>query len=191
MDYSGIQILTRLGESTIFSFVHYSFRTIIGEDGQEQLPIDPDTSCIGPTGSCALAGDLRPNEQPTLGAMHVLFLREHNRLARELKKVNPRWTDERLYQESRRILNAQWQHIIYNEWLPVVLGGTFLKNFGLQPLSKGFSEEYNPNFDPRVTNEFAAAAFRIGHTLIPNVIRTFSTITRFVSWTTLHQNYWL
>ena len=43
-------------------------------------------------------GDLRVNEQPTLGVMHLLFVREHNRLARHLKGINPLWDDERLYQ---------------------------------------------------------------------------------------------
>ena len=43
-------------------------------------------------------GDLRVNEQPTLGTMHLLFVREHNRLARHLKGFNPLWDDERLYQ---------------------------------------------------------------------------------------------
>ena len=33
------------------------------------------------------------------------------------------------------------------------------------------------DFDPRVTNEFAAAAFRVGHTLIPDIITTFTEIT--------------
>ena len=35
-----------------------------------------------------------------------------------------------------------------------------MTNFGLWPLTKGYSSDYLDNFDPRVTNEFATAAFR-------------------------------
>ena len=140
-------------------------------DGEEFLPIDPEEVCRGKTGKCALAGDLRVNEQPTLGAMHILFLREHNRIARELKELNNHFDDERLYQESRRILTAEWQHIVYNEFLPIVLGKTFMRTFGLLPLTSGFSNDFATNFDPSVTNPFAVAAFRIGHTLITSLIK--------------------
>lgn len=42
------------------------------------------------------AGDRRANVQPALTALHILFVGEHNRVARVLAKAFPRWQDERL-----------------------------------------------------------------------------------------------
>lgn len=53
-----------------------------------------------------LSGDSRASEHILLAASHTLFLREHNRLARELKRLNPQWDGEKLYQEARKILGA-------------------------------------------------------------------------------------
>lgn len=91
--------------------------------------------------------------------MQTIWFREHNRLATELKKINPHWSGDTLYLEARKILNAQVQHITYNDWLPLFIGKSGMKILGLY---KG----YNPNLDASISNEFATAALRIGHTLI-------------------------
>ena len=118
-----------------------------------------------------ILGDFRVNEHHALLSMHTIWMREHNRVAKELKKFNPRWNDEKLYQEARRIVVAEYQHIIYTEWLPHILGIETMNNFGITPISAGHSESYliskDFEFDPRIANEFATAAYRFGHSLIP------------------------
>ena len=56
-----------------------------------------------------LQGDSRANEQPGLTVYHTVWVREHNRVAKELKYLNPHWNDERLYQEARKIVIAEMQ----------------------------------------------------------------------------------
>lgn len=69
-----------------------------------------------------IPGDSRSNQNPQLAIQQIMFVREHNRLAKQLKILNPHWNDERLYQEARRINIAAFQHITYYEWLPILLG---------------------------------------------------------------------
>jgi len=52
----------------------------------------------------------------------ILWTREHNRIAQSLKTLNDQLDDDALFFRARRILNAEYQHVIYNEWLPIIIG---------------------------------------------------------------------
>ncbi|EDW66549.2 uncharacterized protein Dvir_GJ23657 [Drosophila virilis] len=117
---------------------------------------------------CIRSGDGRSGEQPGLLAMHHVWVGEHNRIALELSELNPHWSDEKIYQETRRIVGAMFQHITYREFLPVILGKEVCKLFDLELLSTGFYEGYDPKVNPTVANAFSSAAFRFGHSLVQN-----------------------
>lgn len=108
---------------------------------------------------CFLAGDTRASETPKLTAMHTLFVREHNRLATELRRLNPRWTGDKLYHEARKIVGAMVQIITYRDYLPLVLGRARARR------TLGPYKGYSSKVDPRVANVFTLA-FRFGHTML-------------------------
>ena len=45
-----------------------------------------------------------------------------------------------------------------------------MKKFRLKPKKGGYNNNFDPKQDPRVPNVFAAASFRFGHTMIPEVV---------------------
>jgi len=149
------------------------------DNGRSILPNDnQENSC---TGTCFKAGDGRANENPNLSVLHTVFMREHNRVAEQLGRINPGWSDEKIFQEAKRFVTAEYQHILYNEWLPAVMGKRFMTVYGLFPLTSGYSTDYDSSFDPRITNEFSTAAFRFGHSLIPGIINVYNTVGRNVN----------
>ena len=75
-------------------------------------------------------------------------------------QVNPHWSDERLYQEGRRVMGATFQHITYNEFLPRIIGLNAMNLYDLRVRTEGYSNDYDPTCNPAMFNEFATAAFR-------------------------------
>jgi peroxidase len=109
-----------------------------------------------------VAGDIRANEQPTLAAMHTLFMREHNYQVDRIREANPDLDDEELYQRAREIVIAEIQHVTYEEYLPALLG-----RGGLHMRSS-----YDAGVNPGLSSLFSTAAFRLGHTMLsPSILR--------------------
>ncbi|XP_043228923.1 peroxidase-like [Amphibalanus amphitrite] len=143
-------------------------------------------SCVDSARVCFRGGESRVNEQSALTVMHTLFTREHNRVATALRRRHADWDDERLFQEARRIVIAEWQHIVYNEWLPIVVGFDYARDHDLLPLQSGFSQLYDATVDASASNEFATAAFRFGHSLLRDMyhlINAQGAVTRSVNLT--------
>uniref|UniRef100_A0A182JF30 Uncharacterized protein n=1 Tax=Anopheles atroparvus TaxID=41427 RepID=A0A182JF30_ANOAO len=117
---------------------------------------------------CFRTGDGRSNQLISLVAVHTLMLREHNRVAWNLQRLNPHWKDGTLFHEARRIVIGQLQHIVYNEYLPKVVGKRYATLYGLHPTWGEYSDSYSDRVDPSVTSEFTVAAFRFGHSTVPS-----------------------
>ncbi|XP_044031100.1 eosinophil peroxidase-like isoform X3 [Siniperca chuatsi] len=113
---------------------------------------------------CFIAGDGRVDENVALTSLHTLFLREHNRLARELKSLNPQWDSETLYQEARKIMGAYTQVFVFRDYLPHIVGDNAMRT------QLGRYPGYNPNIDPSVANVFATAAYRFAHLTLQPVL---------------------
>src|SRR6476661_9066658 len=77
-------------------------------------------------------------------------------LVDQLAAQHPDWDGEHLYQEARAIVGAEISHITYDEFLPKLLGPNLLTAY----------HGFDPNADPRITEEFAGAAYRFGHSIV-------------------------
>jgi len=110
--------------------------------------------------SLFLGGDIRANEQVGLTAMHTLFVREHNRQAARIASQNPQLSGDEIFEHARAFVAAEMQAITYNEFLPKLLGPDAI------PPYRGYREDV----DAGITNLFATAAYRVGHTMISTEI---------------------
>lgn len=121
--------MVKFSNKNVITDVGGMLRMYITSDNRTLLPVstDPMDGCNQEEENakgkyCFESGDTRANENLHLTSMHLIWARHHNYIASELERKNPHWNDERIFQEAKRILAAQLQHVTYNEFLPVVLG---------------------------------------------------------------------
>jgi peroxidase len=120
--------------------------TLKSSDNGLALPVVNDTF---------VTGDPRVMENPELTVLTILFMREHNFWVKTLKAQNPHWTGDQLYNMAKAITTAEYQNIVYTEFLPVLIGPVL-----------GPYRGYDPTVNAQVTQEFSTAAFRVGHSQV-------------------------
>ncbi|CAH1983084.1 unnamed protein product [Acanthoscelides obtectus] len=151
----GSQIYGATANKTASLRAFYSGRLKVSKAQFPPLSSHPTKDCLVSSDSdvCFTSGDSRVNFEPVLTAMHTLWFREHNRIADRLATLNKDWDDEVIFQEARRIVIAEIQHITYNEWMNKVLAPRYVRIINRLA-------DYSPNTNPSVSNSFATSVMR-------------------------------
>ena len=123
--------------------------------GDGMLPLGLDDTVTGRNSQFA-TGDERAEENPGLLSLHTLFVREHNRVAKETWERDPTLTSDEVFAIARASVEATLTSITETEFLPALLGEAPERTDGAAD----------------ITNEFASAAFRVGHTMLTAQIET-------------------
>lgn len=129
------------------------------------LPLDRLFTILGGTHLAVVSGEHRINVNLPVAMLHTLFLREHNRVCDEIMNRNLLWKlfpsifDELIYQKARSITISKYQKVVYEQFLPALLGQNKYDQLG--PYTG-----YNIFTDPTITTAFASSAFRYGHYLM-------------------------
>ena len=161
------RVQTRNGEPMTFESPMIDASTVYGDYINPQNLRD-GTSCKLRTSEGNLlplkddqfeAGDDRNTEHPLLNALHVLWMREHNRLC----DVIPGLDEEQKFWKARQIVIAKIQRITYEEWLPALFGDQIGLLDTVQERGTGV----------RISAEFATVAYRFGHSMVSNKLGQF------------------
>jgi len=110
-----------------------------------------------------VAGDGRTNENFALTSMHTIWARNHNFHADQLKAAGFDGTEQELFDAAKIINEAEYQRVVFNEYADTLLGGLRARDGSGGDHGH---DGYNPDANAGISHEFAAAAFRFGHSLI-------------------------
>jgi Animal haem peroxidase len=151
------------------------FEGIDGKPIAKDLPRHTWTEKKG-TYHRALIGDKRNDENVIVSQLHSVFLRFHNRLADKHKH----WD----FAEVQRQVRWHYQYIVLHDFLRQITSAE-VYNDVLPHLSNGGSifehpprlKFYKPRNDAFMPIEFAAAAYRFGHSMVRPIYRLNTRLT--------------
>jgi peroxidase len=115
-------------------------------------------------GALYATGDERSNQTTGLLTPSMIFMQNHNWHVEQLAEAHTKWSQEQLYNAARALNEAEWQHVVYDEYLTRLVGDDALRSY----------RGYKSNVDASMSNEFASVAFRFGHDQSSDVLLTMS-----------------
>ena len=122
----------------------------------------------------AIIGDPRNDENRIVSQMQLAMIRFHNKVAETLHARNKKkkkakketLTGPRLFEETRKLVTWHYQWVVVNDFLRAMCGGPIVDS-----ILGGGRRHYRPKGDPYIPVEFSVAAYRFGHSMVPQNIQ--------------------
>ncbi len=134
---------------------------IFTEEGFAGLPNPANTPADADFDFLYYAGDNRVNQQGPLIVMQTIWAREHNYQVDQITPYAAGWTQDELFEAARAVTEAEWQHIVFEEYVPTLIGSHADDLLAAYKTFVGLST-YDA-IGPGIINEWTTVAFRFGH----------------------------
>ncbi len=109
----------------------------------------------------ALIPEARNDENLIVSQLHLLLIKFHNSVVRQLHGPPRKLTGNELFDEAHRTVRWHYQWIVMHDFLPRILGETLA-----QELLGAAAATSSWDGAPAIPIEFSAAAYRFGHSLV-------------------------
>ncbi|KAG9489487.1 hypothetical protein GDO78_005456 [Eleutherodactylus coqui] len=117
---------------------------------------DPSTGKTGNKGIYGL-GNAMANESPFILVENLVWFQYHNYKAGKLAEEHSDWSDDVLFQNTRKWVIATYQNIVFYEWLPSFLGKNVTRY-----------NKYKQHVDANISPEFLALTTQMIYTMMPS-----------------------
>lgn len=137
----------------LYGHEHSPIKLKVESGGQfEDLPRRADGT--------AILADPRNDENLMIAGLQAAFYLFHNRAVDFVRKRHPRWDQDEVYREAKRLTTWHYQWLIVHEFLPLFIGPRMVEDV----LFRG-RRFYRPRVG-FIPVEFQGAAYRFGHSMV-------------------------
>jgi Animal haem peroxidase. len=114
----------------------------------------------------AIIGDHRNDENRIVSQLQLAMIRFHNEVAEYLREEEE-VEGEELFEEARRLTTWHYQYVVVEDYLPEVCGQAVVNEI------QGQGRQYfcPESETPFIPIEFAVAAYRYGHSMMPQTVQ--------------------
>ncbi len=112
----------------------------------------------------AIIGDPRNDENRVLSQLQLAMIRFHNKV---VDILSSEYEGSELFEEARRTVSWHYQWVVIHDFLPQLCGNAVVSDI----LGNGRSYYCADDNDPFIPVEFSVAAYRFGHSMIPQKVQ--------------------